>query len=94
MWGPVCHVAALPVARLLLARAADPNVADAEGRTPLHLVLASRLVRDLAPFVALLLAAGAEARVGSHAETYFPPASLGERQLAETIRLLRVSVAR
>jgi len=109
VWGPVCHVAQLAFAKLLLAHGADPNVTDEQGRTPLHLVVASRLVRDPADFVKLLLDAGAdpqrrdsagrtpldeaEAHVGAQAETYFPPRSLGERQLAETIRLLRVSVA-
>jgi len=107
-WGPVCHVAQLGFAQLLLAHGADPNVADEQGRTPLHLVLASRLVRDPTAFVKLLLDHGADAarrdragrtpldealaHVGEHAETYFPRQPLGERQLAETIRLLRDSV--
>jgi ankyrin repeat protein len=109
-WDAVCHVGQVAVARLLLAAGADPNVADARGEAPLHRVIASRLVRDPAPLVALLLAAGAdpsrtnadgatpldaaEAQTGAHAETYFPKRQLGEKQLAETIRLLRVSVRR
>lgn len=103
VWGPVCHVAQLAFAQRLLAHGADPNVADVEGRTPLHLVLASRLVRDPSAFVQLLLDHGADAarrdragrtpldealaHVGEQAET-----PLGERQLAETIRRLRDSV--
>jgi hypothetical protein len=108
VWGPVCHVGQLAFAQLLLSHDADPDAADEQGRTPLHLVLASRLVRDPTAFVTLLLEHGADtarrdragrtpldealAHVGEQAETYFPRRPLGERQLAETIRLLRDSV--
>jgi len=109
-WDAVCHVGQVAIARLLLAAGADPDAADERGCTPLHRVIASRLVRDPAPLVALLLAAGAdptrtnaegatpldeaEAHTGAQAETYFPKRPLGEKQLAETIRLLRDSVRR
>jgi hypothetical protein len=84
-----------------------PNVQDAQGRTPLHLVLASRLVQDPTELVRVLLEAGADAhrptragrsplddalaRSGESAETYFPRRPLGAKQLDEAIRLMRLS---
>jgi ankyrin repeat protein len=104
-WGPVSQVAAIPVARVLLAHGADPNCQDLEGRTPLHRAIASRLVNDPTEFVRLLLDAGADptrrdhagrspldealARLGEPAETYFPRKPLGPKRLEAAIELLR-----
>jgi ankyrin repeat protein len=59
-WGPTCHVADIPVARVLLEHGADPSCQDPHGDTPLHKVLASRLVPDPTDFVRLLIEAGAD----------------------------------
>lgn len=104
-WNPPCMTAAVPMLRVLLAHGADPNVQDRDGDTPLHLVLASRIVKDPTEAVRVLIAGGADprrknlagrspldealARVGEGAETYFPRRPLGEKRLEEAIRLLR-----
>jgi len=103
-WGPTCMVSALPIARVLLAHGADPNCEDPDGNTPLHRVIASRLVKDPSAMVQLLLDAGADparknaagespldaavAQRGRQAETYFPAKSVGDKQLDRTIALL------
>ena len=103
-WGPTCQVARLDLARLLLAAGADPNAKDAAGDTPLHRVVASRLVGDPGDFVALLLDHGADpgrrngagvdvlesarAQVGQDVETYFRRRRLGPKQLDRTIAVL------
>ena len=103
-WGPVCHVAAMDMARVLLAAGADPNAQDGVGDTPLHRVIGSRLVGDPGAFVAMLLDHGADptrtnhsgldavgaarAQVGRDAETYYPRRSLGPKRLDHTIELL------
>ena len=104
-WGPTCMGAAVPVARVLLAHGADPNHQDADGDTPLHRVVASRLVKDPTEMVQILLDAGADphrrnhagaspldaalARRGEIAETYFPKQPIGEKQLDRAIELMR-----
>ncbi|HWM88096.1 MAG TPA: ankyrin repeat domain-containing protein [Kofleriaceae bacterium] len=106
-WASICHVAAIPVARVLLEHGADPNFQDPDGDTPLHRVLASRLVRDPTDFVRLLLDHGADpdrqnragrspvddalARQGEEAETYFPRRPLGAKHLEPAIELLRAA---
>lgn len=108
-WGPVCHVANVDVARMLLAHGADPNCQATGGDTPLHQVLASRLVRDPTDFIRALLEAGADpdlknqagrtplddaqARQGEEAETYFPRRGLGAKDLTAVIELLRAARA-
>ena len=103
-WGPTCQVARIEMARVLLAAGADPNARDAAGDTPLHLVLASRLVSNPGEFVALLLSHGADptltnqagidavqaarAQIGQSFETYFPRRRLGPKDFDETLRLL------
>jgi ankyrin repeat protein len=109
-WGPACQVARVEMARVLLAAGADPNAQDTAGETPLHRVLASRLVGDPSEFVALLLDHGADphrsnlaglnaidtarAQVGRDTETYFPRRSLGAKQLGRTVDLLEAAVRR
>ena len=108
-WNPPCMTAAVPILRVLLAHGADPNVQDRDGDTPLHFVLASRIVKDPTEAVRVLLAGGADpqrknragrspldaalARVGEGAETYFPKRPLGEKRLDEAIRLMREAAA-
>ena len=102
-WTPACQVAALTVLRVLAAHG-DPHTADERGRTPLHLVIESRLVRDPTDAVGLLLEAGADptradrdgitpladaiARRGEIAETYFPKRELGPKRLDAAIALM------
>jgi hypothetical protein len=104
-WGPASHVAQVAVARELLAHGADPNCADADGNTPLHRVVASRIVADPTELVHVLLEAGADpdrenragrsplaealAHAGDTAETYFPKRPLGPKRLERAIGLMR-----
>jgi ankyrin repeat protein len=108
-WGPTAMCAYVPVAKILLAAGAGPNWADAERDTVLHHVLASPMVIDPSPFVACLLAAGADptrtndrglsalddalTRNGESATTYFPKIPLGAKKLDATIALLRDAAA-
>jgi hypothetical protein len=103
-WGPVSHVANLPIARVLLAHGADPNAKLQNGDTPLHAVVKSRLVGDASAFVELLLAGGADSAIrneagrtaldealeqaGAMAETYFPARPLRQKEMRRTIALL------
>jgi ankyrin repeat protein len=105
VWAPTCMVASLAVARVLLANGADPNYQTGDGDTPLHQVIASRIVRDPTAFVELLLDAGADpkrtnhagqspidaalASRDEHAETYFPARPLGLKQLDRAIELMQ-----
>ena len=108
-WGPAAMVGAVRMARVLLEHGANPNWRDANGNTPLHRVVRSRLVRDPGEFVHTLLAAGADASLhnaegrtpldeavleqGKSAETYFPVRTIGEKRLEQTIEILRARVA-
>ena len=105
VWDPTCMVAAVNIARVLLEHGADPNCPNEQGDTPLHRVLASRLVREPTAFVKLLLDAGADptrknnagetpldiaqAQRDAQVETYFPARPIGHKQLDDVIELLR-----
>jgi ankyrin repeat protein len=56
-WVPAAEAGAAAVARVLLDHGADPDWQDDDGNTPLHLALAGA---DPGPFVATLVAAGAD----------------------------------
>lgn len=102
---PVAMVAGASVARILLQHGANPNWRNANGDTPLHCVLKSRIVLDPTEFVRVLLAAGADAGIrnaegrtaldealvqhSNNAETYFPVRTIGPKKLEQTIELLR-----
>lgn len=104
-WEPAAMVASKDVARVLLEHRANPNWQDADGNTPLHCVLRSRIVLDPAAFVRLLLDFGADAKLRNHAgrtaleeaemqtdrnaETYFPIRKIGPKKLDESLQLLR-----
>jgi hypothetical protein len=103
-WGPAAHVANVNRARVLLAHGADPNCRNANGDTPIHAAIKSRLVVDPTVFVELLLAAGADRtlrtndgrtaleeallQVGKVAETYFPARPTRAKNLDRVIALL------
>jgi ankyrin repeat protein len=107
-WAPACHVAAMPVLRVLLERGGDPNTPDDRGRTPLHLLFASTLVRDPTEAVRLLLEHGADpqrpdrdgktpldvalAETGAETSTYFPKRPLGPKQLESAIASMRAKI--
>lgn len=104
VWGPVTLVASTDVARVLLDHGADPSARDADGNTPLHHVIQSRIVRDPTALVECLLAAGADAAIRNAAghtprdeairqadvmaETYFPRRPKAPKQLDRVIALL------
>lgn len=104
-WQPVAMVAGAAVARVLLDHGANPNWQDANGDTPLHRVLKSRIVLDPTEFAKVLLSAGAAVTIrnakeqtaldeallqqGKNAETYFPARAIGAKNLEETIAILR-----
>jgi hypothetical protein len=104
-WRPAAMVASTAVAPILLQHGANPNWRDANGDTPLHRVLKSRIVLDPTEFVKLLLAAGADASLrnsdgrtaldealfqqSKNAETYFPVRTIGPKKLEQTIEILR-----
>jgi hypothetical protein len=104
-WGPVAHVAHTNMARLLLARGANPNCRNENGDTPIHAAIKSRIVGDPAPFVELLLGSGADRAIlnndgrtareeallqaGKDAETYFPARPIGLKKLDRVLELLR-----
>lgn len=103
-WAPAAHVANTDLARVLLARGADPNCRDQDGDTPMHAAIKSRIVGDPTAFVELLLAAGADPairnndgrtaldealqQVGKAAETYFPARLIAAKNLKRVIELL------
>ncbi len=103
-WGPAAHVANTTLARVLLEHGADPNCRNANGDTPMHAAIKSRLVRDPAEFVLLLLASGADRtilnhdgrtaldetliQVGKCAETYFPARPIATKNLERVVELL------
>jgi ankyrin repeat protein len=105
-WVPVAHVANVHFAAILLEHGSSPNCPNRNGDTPMHAAIKSRLVRDPAPLVELLLAAGADPairnndgrtaldeallQVGKVSETYFPARPVGEKKLDRTIELLHV----
>jgi ankyrin repeat protein len=60
-WGPAAGVSSTEVARVLLQHGANPNWRDEEGNTPMHRVIASRMVLDPAKFIQVLLDFGADA---------------------------------
>ena len=104
-WGPAAGVASIEVTRVLLEHGANPNWQDEAGNTPIHRVIASRLVLDPAKFVQLLLDFGADASIrnregrtpldeavlqtGKNAETYFPARPIAPKRLEQTIEILR-----
>jgi len=108
-WRPVAMVAGAAVARILLHHGANPNWRDANGDTPLHRVLKSRIVLDPTDFVKVLLAAGADASIrnaegrtaldealleqSKNAETYFPVRTIGPKKVEQTIEILRSRLA-
>src|SRR5438046_3099019 len=86
-----------------------PDWHDANGDTPLHRVLKSRIVLDPTEFVKVLLAAGADASIrnaegrtaldeallqhSKNAETYFSVRTIGPKKLEQTIEILRSRLA-
>jgi ankyrin repeat protein len=108
-WRPAAMVAGAAVARILLHHSANPNWRDANGDTPLHRVLKSRIVVDPTEFVKVLLAEGADASIrnaegrtaldeallqrSKNAETYFPVRTIGPKKLEQTIAILRSQLA-
>lgn len=104
-WGPAAMVNSKDVARVLLQHGANPNWQDAEGNTPLHCVIRSRIVVDPSAFVRVLLDAGADVTVqnqagrtaleeavlqgGKTAESYFPIRPIAPKKLEQTIEMLR-----
>ena len=108
-WRPAAMVASTAVTPILLQHGANPNWCDANGDTPLHRVLRSRIVLDPTEFVKLVLAAGADAclrnadgrtaldeallQQGRNAETYFPVRKIGPKKLDQTIEILRARLA-
>lgn len=105
VWGPASGVASTVVTPVLLEHGANPNWRDEEGNTPLHRVIASRMVLNPAQFIQILLDFGADASIrnregrtpldlallqeGKNAETYFPVRSIGPKRLEKTIEILR-----
>lgn len=104
-WGPAAMVASKDVARVLLEHGADANWRDEAGNTPVHCAIQSRIVRDPAEFVELLVEFGAELgirnsdgrtaldealmQMGKNAETYFPIHPTAPKRLERTIEILR-----
>ena len=109
-WGPAAMVASVLMARVLIEHGANPNWRDEKGDTPLHRVIRSRIVLDPAPFIEVLLNAGADATAcnaesrtpldealaesGRIAETYYPVRPIGPKKLDRTIELLRSATGR
>lgn len=107
-WAPVAHVANIKFAGMLLEHGSSPNCRNRNGDTPMHAAIKSRLVRDPAALVELLLAAGADPairnndgrtaldeaslQVGKVSETYFPARPVGAKEMERTIELLREAV--
>jgi ankyrin repeat protein len=105
VWSPACMAASVAVARVVLASGADPNYQNGDGDTPLHQVIASRIVKDPTAFVELLLDAGADPKRTNHAgqsaidaaiarrdeqaQTYFPAKPIGPKQLDGAIELMQ-----
>jgi ankyrin repeat protein len=105
VWGPASGVALTVVPPVLLEHGANPNWRDEEGNTPLHRVIASRMVLNPANFIQILLDFGADAtfrnnegrtpldvallQKGENAETYFPVRPIGPKRLEQTIAILR-----
>lgn len=108
-WGPACGVCSIDVARVLLEHGADPNWRDEAGNTPIHRVIASRMVLDPAKFIQVLLDFGADVslrngegrtsldealrQTGKIAETYFPVRPIAPKKLDQTIEMLRSRLA-
>src|SRR5256884_5398339 len=108
-WRPAAMVAGAAMAHILLQHRANPDWHDANGDTPLHRVLKSRIVLDPTEFVKVLLTAGADASIrnaegrtaldeallqqGKNAETYFPMRTIGPKKLEQTIEILRSRLA-
>jgi len=104
-WAPVAHVANVRFAGILLEHGSSPNCRNRNGDTPMHAAIKSRLVRDPAALVELLLAAGADPeirnndgrtaldeallQVGKHSETYFPARPVGEKRMERVIEMLK-----
>jgi ankyrin repeat protein len=102
-------VAGAAMARILLQHGANPGWHDANGDTPFHRVLKSRIVLDPTEFVKVLLAANADASIrnaegrtaldeallqqGKNAETYYPVRTIGPKKLEQSIEILRSRLA-
>lgn len=105
VWGQASAVGSTLVTSVLLEHGANPNWQDEHGNTPLHRVIASRMVLDPAKFVQILLDFGADVSIRNHegqtpldvallqqgkeAETYFPVRPIGSKRLEQTIEILR-----
>jgi ankyrin repeat protein len=119
-WGATAHVANLGLARVMLDRGADPNcrhqgrylnaAGRAEGDTPLHTAIKSRIVVDPTEFVAMLLSKGADPtarngegrtpldeallQIGKRAETYYPVRPIAAKSLERVITMLKEAASR
>lgn len=104
-WAPAAMVASKDVARVLLEHGANPNWRDEGGNTPIHCVIRSRIVRDPAEFVKLLVEFGTDLglrnsdgrtaldeavmQTRKSAEAYFPIRPIAPKRLEQTIEILR-----
>jgi ankyrin repeat protein len=104
-WEPAAHIGSTDMTRFLLERGANPDCQDENGDAPLHKALKSRLVKEPAEFVELLLAFGADPdlrnkegltpldiariEIGAVAEEYFPAMPRGTKNLEPAITLLQ-----
>jgi ankyrin repeat protein len=82
--GTACGLGHLEIARLLLARGADPNIADSDGRTPIQMAAYD----GSTAIVEILIQAGAKLDIPDEEYGYTPLAVASWKGHAATVRLL------